>query len=448
MPDFTCLQHLPAIVKIAVVFSGLLLALRLRVTLELALLAGGILLDLWAGRGPWQTTRDFASGFADPELWMLMLMTLLIVEVARFMTAKENADELLGMTVRFGGSHGRMVSLMALPAVIGLVPMPAGARFSAPFVEQMAAARDAAWKTVVNYWFRHIWEYWWPLYPGVMLAATLFRMNMSRFTATLFLFTPWTVLAGYLLLVRPHRHALKVDASALPPSQGRQAIVLAPLATVLAAVFLLPLLPGPWHRHGSTAAKLLPAIFGLAAALVIVFADELRTARRRTRRTAAAPWWPRGFGTATVSRRSTGVFLSLLGVMLFKHMLERSELLGEAARQLNTAHVPAMLAVMLLPFVAGLVTGLTVGFVGTSFPFVIALMHASGSGLTPLATLFLAYGSGYVGLLLSPVHLCLLLSREYFQAPFRGVYRLLAAPSLLVFLFALAGYGVFTWLGI
>ena len=443
MPDLSFLLHLPAIVKITVVFAGLLLALRLRVTLELALLAGGVLLDLWAGRGLWQTCRDFAGGFADAELWMLMLMTLLIVEVARFMTAKENADELLGMTVRLGGSHGRMVSIMALPAVIGLVPMPAGARFSAPFVEQMASSRDPAWKTVVNYWFRHLWEYWWPLYPGVMLAATLFQMNVSRFTAALFLYTPWTVLVGYLLLVRPHRRELKVDTSALPPSQGRQVIVLAPLVTVLAAVFLLPLAPGPWHGHGNAAAKLLPAIFGLAAALGIVFADELRMARRAGK----ALWWPPAFGTATVSRRSAGVFLSLLGVMLFKHMLESSELLGEAARQLNAAHVPAMLAVMLLPFVAGTVTGLTVGFVGTSFPFVIALMHAPASGLTPLATLFLAFGCGYVGLLVSPVHLCLLLSREYFQAPFRGVYRLLAAPLVLVFLFALAGYGVFTWLG-
>ena len=435
--------HLPAILKIALVFAALLAALRLRVPLELALLAGGIVLDLWAGRGVLQMLRDVGGGFADAELWMLMLMTLLIVEVARFMTARDNADELLGLTVRFGGRHGRMLSVMALPAVIGLVPMPAGARFSAPFVEQMAGGRDPAWKTAVNYWFRHLWEYWWPFYPGVMLAATLFGLNMTRFTATLFLFTPWAVLAGYVLLVRPHRHDLKVEAASLPPSQGRQAIVLAPLLTVLAAVFLLPLLPGPWRGHGGAAAKLLPAIFGLAAALAIVFADELRAARRG----GAARFWPAGFGTAAIGRRSAGVYLSLLGVMLFKHMLEQSALLGEAARQLNAAHVPAMLAVMLLPFVAGLVTGLAVGLIGTSFQFVIALLHAPASGLTPLATLFLAYGCGYVGLLLSPVHLCLLLSREYFQAPLGAVYRRLAAPSALVFLFALAGYGVFTWLG-
>ncbi len=443
MPVFDYLFHLPAILKIALVFSGLLLALRLRVTLELALLAGGVLLDLWAGRGVLQTIRDLGGGFLDTELWMLLLMTLLILEVARFMTARENADELLNLTVRLGGSHGRMVSIMALPAVIGLVPMPAGARFSAPFVEQMAAQRDPAWKTVVNYWFRHLWEYWWPLYPGVMLAATLFQLNVSRFTAVQFLYTPWAVLVGYLLLVRPHRRELQVDLSALPPSQGRQAIVLAPLVTVLAAIFLLPLLPGPWRGPATAATKLLPAILGLAVAMGIVFADELRAARR----THATCWWPSTFGTATTNKRSLGVFLSLIGVMLFKHLLDCSGLLGGAAHQLNAAHVPAMLAVMLLPFVAGLVTGLAVGFIGTAFPFVITLMHAPDSGLTPLATLFLAYGCGYVGLLLSPVHLCLLLSREYFQAPFRGVYRLLALPTLLVLLFSLAGYAVFTWLG-
>ena len=49
MPVFDYLFHLPAILKSALVVSGLLLALRLRVTLELALLAVGVLLVLWAG---------------------------------------------------------------------------------------------------------------------------------------------------------------------------------------------------------------------------------------------------------------------------------------------------------------------------------------------------------------------------------------------------------------
>jgi hypothetical protein len=442
MPDFAFLLQTPAIVKIAVVFAGLLIALRQRVTLEWALLAGGCLLDLWAGRGLWQTVCDFAHGFDDAELWMLLLMTLQIVEVGRFMTERENADELLALTARLGGRHGRLVSLMALPAVIGLVPMPAGARFSAPFVEQMAPGRDAAWKTTVNYWFRHLWEYWWPLYPGVMLAATLFGLNVARFTATLCLFTPCAILIGYLLLVRPHRRELLDDTTALPRSRGRQVITLAPLVTVLAAVFLLPLLPGPWRNDHGSAVKLLPAIIGLAVALLIIYGDELR----RARQAGLARWRAPAFGSAIFNRRSASVFLALVGIMLFKHMLECSALLGEAAQQLQRTQVPAMLAVMILPFVAALVTGVSVGFVGAAFPFVVALLQTPDSGLTPLATLFLAYGSGFTGLLLSPVHLCLLLSREYFQAPFPQVYRLLLPPALLILFTALVGYGIFTWL--
>jgi len=41
----------------------------------------------------------------------------------------------------------------------------------------------------------------------------------------------------------------------------------------------------------------------------------------------------------------------------------------------------------------------------------------------------LAYASGYVGILLSPFHLCLVLTTQYFGAKMKGVYRLLWMPS-------------------
>jgi len=50
----------------------------------------------------------------------------------------------------------------------------------------------------------------------------------------------------------------------------------------------------------------------------------------------------------------------------------------------------------------------------------------------------LAYASGFVGCLLSPVHLCLVLSREYFRANLGRSYRLLALPCALIMLVAVA----------
>jgi len=49
-----------------------------------------------------------------------------------------------------------------------------------------------------------------------------------------------------------------------------------------------------------------------------------------------------------------------------------------------------------------------------------------------LGMLALAFGSGFAGVMLSPVHLCLVLTREYFEADLAKVYRRLWVPSALV----------------
>jgi len=83
-----------------------------------------------------------------------------------------------------------------------------------------------------------------------------------------------------------------------------------------------------------------------------------------------------------------------------------------------------------LPLLVGFATGLSLGFVGITFPLLLPFM-ASDSAVNSYA-LFLAYASGVAGYLLSPVHLCLILSVEYFQANLAKVYRYILPPLLAV----------------
>jgi hypothetical protein len=84
----------------------------------------------------------------------------------------------------------------------------------------------------------------------------------------------------------------------------------------------------------------------------------------------------------------------------------------------------------MIPFLAGIMTGLTVGFVGITFPFLLPLLTFNGTADPSL--LAIAFGGGFCGVMLSPLHLCLVLSGEYFNADFSKVYRLLIIPSILV----------------
>ena len=128
--------------------------------------------------------------------------------------------------------------------------------------------------------------------------------------------------------------------------------------------------------------------------------------------------------------------LSLSGVLVFKYLLQESGLLPVAAEELANSGMPVLIVVAAMPFIAGLVTGVCVGFAGTAFPLVVALVGMGN--MTPAAALVLAYGFGYMGMMLSPVHLCLLVSRDYFSAHLGLVYRRLLPCALSVMVFSIA----------
>ncbi|MBN1557831.1 MAG: DUF401 family protein [Lentisphaerae bacterium] len=443
MPAFRAGYGLvPAILKIVLVFAGMLALTRVRVPLGLALMLGGPALTLWAGCSAALTLRFFGAAWMQADLWLLLAITVLIIEIGRFMTEGRNAEEIVAATRRWGGRHGAACSLMALPAMIGLVPMPGGALFSAPFVRQTADLIDGrpAWRTAVNYWFRHVWEYWWPLYPGVIVAMSLFEMLTTwQFIAVQLPFTPVAVAAGYLFLVRPHVAELEESGGAAPPGSNWRAFLLfLPLLVVVAGVLLAPfplraLLPG----RRVQLIKLLSVLSGLVAGLLLIVAMQ---ALRRERGGG-------GVFAALRSRRSLNVLFILAGVLVFKAMLEDSGLLPLAGRELAISGIPVVGVVAALPFLAGMVTGLAVGFTGTSFPVVVGLLNVEGSSLTPYATLVLAFGFGYMGMMLSPVHLCLLVTREYFAARLAAVYRLYLPCVLTILVFCLLISGTLGVLG-
>ena len=92
----------------------------------------------------------------------------------------------------------------------------------------------------------------------------------------------------------------------------------------------------------------------------------------------------------------------------------------------------------MLPLVAGMLTGLVQACIGVSFPLVMGVIEPS------IGYVMLAYVSGVVGVMISPVHLCLILTVEYFKADFMRSYKPLFLPSALVLavtlcIFRLAG---------
>ncbi len=420
-------MDIPAVVKILLVFFGVLVVTRLRMPLGLALIGGGVFLDIWGSRGLQAVPLDFLHALIRPELWLLTINITLIMEIGYFMASEKNSQAIIGAAQRWGGKHGFSFSLVFIPAAIGMVPMPGGALFSAPLVGRTVKNSGQApeWKAAVNYWFRHVLEYWWPLYPVVIVTLSIFTLETWKYMAVQVPFTLVSIGAGYFFLLRPYGKDLFGAGEKIedPPSLAK---VLAPIMIIVAATLLLPgifkyltpgLNPASW--------KLLAMLIGLIVALIMIRQVQQKEGRQ--------------LFTDIFSKKTMNVLFTLAGVMIFESLLDASGLIPLAGQELSRNQVPVGLIIAFLPFLAGLVTGIAIGFAGAAFPIVVGFVSTDPT-LQPISALVLAFSMGYAGMMLSPVHLCFLLTIDYFNASFIKVYRYLLPCVLSVMLWGIFMY--------
>jgi hypothetical protein len=133
-----------------------------------------------------------------------------------------------------------------------------------------------------------------------------------------------------------------------------------------------------------------------------------------------------------IDRKMVDISYMVIAILVFKGILGDSEAVRGISNEMMKLHIPLFLVAVLLPFMVGLFTGITIAFVGSTFPILITLVQAQGQAEFMPAYIMVGLSCGFAGVLLSPLHLCLLLSNAYFETKLSPVYRSLWLPTLLM----------------
>ena len=298
--------------------------------------------------------------------------------------------------------------ILAIPPVfIGLLPMLGGALVSAPIVEE-AGKRwklDSSWKTFFNYWFRHIWEYCWPLYVNLILASAILQIPIKRISTVQFPFTLLAAVIGLVLLFK-NVHFLPKEKKTKDLSKNLFHLFFSiwPILLVIVLIFAIKL-------------ELIFSLFIVAVLTQLLYRIKLKE--------RLSILWK------SISVKT--IFL-LITVMMFKRVLEVSGALNSLTQVFPPEGVSAYFLLFIVPFLLGLLTGVNHAFVSISFPLLIPIFGAENPDLV---LVMFAYVSGFVGILLSPAHLCLILTVDYFKTNLRNVYKILFFPAIIIFVAAL-----------
>jgi len=416
-------------------FASILVLARFKVPLGLAILGGAVLAGLVFGQGPVQLAWLFARGLVQPDTIGLVVLTTLLLGLSATLQVTGQTERIVALAQAF--FRRPAITMAALPAMIGLLPMPGGALVSAPMVASAARCGQGdpgldcvgpGLLSAINYWFRHVWEHWWPLYPGVILAMSLTHATPLKWLVTMIPMGAVMVASGMMILARVHPD---LRATGPRPSAGVRRDLLMVLSPIW--IIILVYVPGAWlvQQLGEQTLKTpigdALAKFGAIGLGVVVSLVWTSIASRLGPLQLRAVW----------GRRSTySMTLLVISVMLFQLTLKQVQAPAAIGWELAAAHVPVSAVVAALPFIAGMVTGLAFGFVGTSFPIILGLVPA-GASVWPYA--MLGYAFGHMGQMLSPIHMCHVVSNRYFGTPFGPVYRHIV-PSAAVNIAGAIGY--------
>jgi len=414
------LTSIPVLIKIMCIFTMILIMSRLRLSLSICLLIGSLVLGLWMNLGPIKLVHSALFSLTRLQTISLFLIVGFILILSRLMKESGHLDRIVESFGKLS-KDDRTASLV-MPALIGLLPMPGGALFSAPMVETVLSNRsiNGERKTAVNYWFRHLWEYWWPLYPGVVLAVALLEVETWRFMLIMAPMTLVMVTAGIVFILRP------LGKTSIYQKQGASWAgikeFLWEIIPILIVVFIIMALAGltevlSYIRFDLKIPGAISILPGLIASIIWVYIVNHISFRK--------------FLSSVMDRNILPMLFLIAAIMIFKGIMMDSSAILETRNELIAYKIPIILIILIMPFFSGLITGLSIGFVGTSFPLIIPLFPTSNL-FDYLSYAAIAYTFGYIGMMVSPVHLCLLLTKDYFKASLLGSYRYLIMPSLTV----------------
>ena len=388
------------LVRLTAVFVLILFLLRRKINVGFVMMIAAALLFLLYRMSPASILKT-AGGALLNSVTIKLILALSFIRIFE-MILREHAvltGMMDGVKALF---RNRKVVTISMPLLIGLIPSVGGAYFSAPMVAETTRNVEVTpeEKGFINYWFRHPWEYILPLYPGILLASAVSRIELHTLITVNLSYAALLVLTGFMFSM----HGFK----GMTQTERFSAKALWSFVPIFAVLFLVVV--GHIELHY--------ALIAMVAILFLFYRYKLASVLASLRH---------GF--------SIEVIILIVGVMFFKEAMENSGAVNNLSRLFVREGIPSSPVLFLLPFITGMLTGLTVGFVGSTFPLIISL-----AGSAPTAAVSFAFASGFLGVLLSPTHVCLILTKEYFKADLWGMYKMMIPGCLVIFLGAVLQY--------
>ena len=392
----------------------IILMLRRHIPIGPCMLTGGLFIWLMKTPELHYLTQAFTETLSLPRTYDIIfaLYFVMCLEI-ELRTSGALAGMVHALQKIFSSNR---VTLAVMPAFLGLLPSLGGARFSAPIVEEASKGLELTndHQSAINFWFRHIFEFSSPIIPGMIMACNIAGVAYSEFIMHLCWLTVLMFSVGWFVLIRPIKtDSIKENAgSQAADEQGWQDLWLS-----LSPVILTFVLVVFFNMNASVGMGVVTA--GLF--LVLHFTKREVSLKE-----------------VVIGAIDMKMFFNVLCILYFIQILTVTQVLQEIVTAFQSSPLPVPVIIACVSFIIGVLTGMSQGHVAIIMP-IIAAMQTGSLNLAGVAMAF-----GVAGQMLTPTHMCLVVTVDYFKANFfKTLKPVLIGEVMLLTIFSV--YTYFTW---
>ncbi len=390
---------------VAVAFIAVMYLVSKNVAMGLSLIIGTGIAALFSGLAWLELTLAIVQGLLSPMTIQLIISVALISGLGKAMKASGDLDLIVNSLVTLFRNPKLLIAV--LPALIGTINVPGGAIISAPMVEEngQSLALKPALKSAINLFFRHVAYFVYPLHSSLVIITELLGVrkgDVIRYNAIAMLVG---IFIAYPLFFRG------VEDKEIPKKDGQSTIhsikrCLLGFSPILATMGLVLIFNVPFY-------------IAIAAGVTLALTRGLMGENHGTE-------FIHRLRQLFVEWIDYKLVLVIAGVMMFKSVIEASGVLGTLVESLFAYGIPLPLLVLVLGFLTSYIIGAHMAASGILVALFASIIPQAS--LAPYASLL--YLSIMLGYLLSPIHLCLVLTNQYFGAKYLPVTKKLILPVL------------------
>lgn len=372
-----------------------------KVNIGYSLMIGAGILALLNGRGIIYIIKTFLGTFLEYTTISLAVTIVFITILGHLMEKYLILDRMISALEKM--MRSAKATILIAPAIIGTLLVTGGALMSCPVVDNLGdkLSISSDKKAAINLIFRHALYFFFPLSPTIILAAKIGNYDLWEFVKLQFPIAVAMYVLGYIFYLRGCKkpEIQKIEFKEYIKTLIHFILYSSPILISLLGVLALDL---PFY---------ISLIAGILVSIIINLYDKSRDKKYDIRENIFITMY-KGI--------KPSMAIAIIGIMIFKNIVGDIKEINIFLNNLLEGGMPIEILIVVSCAIISFSLANTQPSVAILYPMILPL--APNPHIRLLYAMFI-YVSAFMFYYISPLHMCQVLTLEYFNVKIKDLYK-------------------------